>query len=170
MVVIKNLDKTLAQLDAWAKKAEKAVTQVARGVAVRAFNRIIYTGPQFSGDFVANMRLSLNSADTTFEEGALGVTKGEPFQQGSRPAIQYAAFNAAVALNGFKLGDKIIISSSARHKSDNYAFKIENDQINFRPVNPMGGSTFKKTRAQIANTYGNLSLAQIQQLRSARLV
>lgn len=171
---ITNMDQVQAQLDAWCAKAEKRATDVARGLAVKAFENIVTRGPQYSGDFVANIRVSVNNVDTTFQEhvvsGSLPKTHGlsGSFQEGALPAIRYARFNASQGIANFKLGDTIYISSSAQRRGDNYAFKIERNTIKFRDVNPSGGETFSKSRARVLNTYGAMSPGNINTLANAR--
>jgi hypothetical protein len=154
---ITNLPEFNNQLDAWMTKAEVMADEVLRGVVSVAFRHIVQTGPQYSGDFVANTRIGVGAADTTFNEYAVFI-KGSPFGEGSRPAINYATANAKAKLPEVSLKNKIFISTTVRHHGDNYAHKVEDGKVKFRPVNTsadrQGGKIYKTTEVILNNSYG----------------
>jgi hypothetical protein len=67
-----------------------------------------------------------------------GLSEDDLFQQGSAPAIRYAAQEGLPVIFSAQLGDFVMISNSAAHEKP-YAWKIESEQILFRPENVEGG-------------------------------
>lgn len=175
MLVLRNAAEVQAKLEAWCAKARETATAVARGVAVEAYRRMLDEAPQYSGDFAANLNLSVNAPDTSFSEGAVNpkTTKERlslgPLHAGHGRAIQYAKAKARAPLASFKLGDTIYVTSTAKHRSDFYAMKIEQNHIKFRPDNPFGGATMSRSKAKVVAKYGTITGAQVAELAKGRL-
>lgn len=133
MIKVTNLAEFDAEVQRWFNAFEKAAAEAAVGLAKAAFKQILETSPQYSGDFVANWKVQINGVTPSFTSNAVGGLDREvPFQVGDRPAINKALSNAKWPR--IKLGDSIYLHNTAFHDSY-YAWKIENNQINFRPVN-----------------------------------
>ena len=165
-----NLDQFFASIDRWIDDAEKLTVAVARGLSSELFNYAVRLSPQYSGDFAGNWKYAVGSPDTSFEplgllhkrrgrshrdwwgdDGSGLWAKAEPFIQGDAPAI-----NAAISLNSGndlefqRLGQTAYISNSAAH-TDFYAWKIENNQINFRAGNT--GATGQRAMATVKSLF-----------------
>lgn len=138
MIEIKNLGQVIRQIEVWEVAVNKLVEDVARGLTIKLFKTAVEFSPQYSGDFAANWRYSLNAPDTSFD-GQLFTVLGTDNQvrrrQGDRQAISYAhAVNSGRA-SPFKLGDTVYISNSAEH-GESYAEKVWKDSIRRRQANP----------------------------------
>lgn len=149
MITITNLDQVFKTLDAWMAQAEAMTTKFCRGTANLIFNYTLENSVQYSGDFAANWRLSLNAPDPTFVKGA--VAQGEPTatwkyggknveektftaflpQAESNAAKAYARRENQGKLAGFKLGDTIYLANSAEH-DEPYAVGIDEGTIKLR--------------------------------------
>lgn len=179
MIEITNLDEVQAKLNAWCVEAEKLAEETARGLIAHSFNRIVRRGPQYSGDFVANIRLSMDHPDDLFEGNVVNPLIDTPdgprlahgaVGAGDPRAMEYAKTNAVGPLSEFQLGKTAYISSTAQHKRDFYAFKIEKNKIEFRPENPFGGATFSRASNDIATLYKDLTLNKVRKLRSMTIL
>lgn len=134
MLKVTNLDAVERDIDRWLEQVEQQVEHIAKAIAIESLIHGAYNSPQYSGDFVANWKLSVNQPDRTFTEGIFpekGFPAKHPFIRGDSPAIAYAMGQAQGRLDGFKLGDTIWLANSAVHH-DLYAWKIENNRIKFR--------------------------------------
>lgn len=166
MIKVENLEQVFSDIDNWLAATEAQIEGVARGLATDALNTLLEHSPQYSGDFAANWNLSVNVPDHSFEAGIFGKTfavkdSGSPFSRGDLPAMQYAKAKAKGKLDGFKLGDTIWISNSAKHL-ELYAWKIENNQIKFRPGNY--GETIRITMDEMRIAYTEISRAGAERL------
>lgn len=170
MIKVRNLDSFDATVQGWFSAVREAAAEVAVGLAKQAFNQLLYTSPQYRGDFVANWRVSVGQPDTTFVENAVAPSAGtytgrlsfEPFEKGSPQAVTYAKAMAKGKLDGFRLGQRIFISNSAAH-DEPYAWKIEDGLIKLRPVNAGAAHVvaralaFVHGRNRYINTPGHLA-------------
>lgn len=159
---VTNLAEVNATVVAWFRRVEKAAAEAAVGMAREAFDEILETSPQYSGDFVANWKVSKNSPDTSFVEGVLTKSKIAQFQMGSSPAVAYAKANARWP--NLKLGETLFISNSAAH-TDAYAWKIEAGMINLRPVNEGGSHVVRRATRYLQNRYATIGSTQLDILR-----
>lgn len=169
MLKVLNQDRVFAEMDAWLDAVKRELEDIARGLASQALRRLVFNSPQYSGDFAANWRVSINTPDTRFDVGAIVLTpkKGfKPFIQGDMPAINRAISNADGNLDAFHLGDTIWIANSARH-DELYAWKIEDNQISFRPGNY--GETLRLTLDDLRITYASITPSLATRLIQARL-
>jgi hypothetical protein len=176
MFEITNATEVGNELDAWLMAVEEMATEVGRGLSVAAFNYALEIGPQYSGDFVANLRYSINVEDKTFDVGRFEIKRTARPEgygvmdiakiAGDPEAIGYARMYNAGRAAGFKLGDTVYISSSAEH-DEPYAIKIENNEIKFRPGNH--GQTFGYTALDIGMRYENIDAAKAETLKRERL-
>lgn len=169
-----------AQIRAWSAKAEKLATDVARGLGIDAFRHVLEISPQYSGDFAANWKYSLNFVDTTFDVGVVTPSnkyKGHAqnfraeyaFSQGDWPARNYALAANAGRASAFQLGDTAYISNSSEH-DEPYAWLIEKNKIRFRPENSAyGGETVQQTVEYLRGRYSDITLSQARRLASMGL-
>src|SRR5574337_710226 len=149
MISITREGEFLASIDQWFGAVRKAAAKASVSMAYSALEYAAMTGPQFSGDFVANLKLAIGAPSLEFEEGAVAPSirygdKYQAYQQGSGPARQYAEAEAQGRLSTFKLGQSIFLSSNAQH-DEAYSWKIENNEIVFRPENFSGGRVMSRT-------------------------
>jgi hypothetical protein len=147
-IEVKGLDHMDATVERWLRKAEQQTQKRLRNTSLHAIQWISRHAPQYSGDFVANLKVAVNRIDPSFEVGAVidhmrkdRTGASVPFHQGSSPAILYAISEAVSPIAHTKFGDFIAISSSATHGKP-YAWKVENNAILFRPENVEGGRVF----------------------------
>ena len=136
---VENLDSAFGTLDKWVDEVRGKAEKQLRVVSRYALKWLSTHSPQYTGDFAANWRAAVNSVDDAFIYHAVyqyGQT--EPFKQGDRPAISYAIDRNAYLIQEAELGDYVTIANSATHDVP-YAWKIESNQINFRPENYEGG-------------------------------
>lgn len=147
MIYVGNLEQVSGQLDAWVERVEAQATVKLKATSIHALTWLARHSPQFSGDFAANWKVAVNGTDASFDTGAVeakwtdprGAAFGtESYKQGDAPAITYAFTRGAPVIQQAKLGDYLTLSNSALH-DEPYAWKIENNQIKFRPENAEGG-------------------------------
>lgn len=121
-------------------KVSKESMDISNGVAVTLFYQLLQNSPQFSGDFAANWRYSINSPDTTFESTAedwkekVADNSFQAFKAGYEEAISKAVARNKGKDTGYVLGDTFFLSNSAVH-DEPYALKIEQGEIKFREGN-----------------------------------
>ena len=174
-VKVNNLNEVNATVLAWFGAVKAAAEEAAVGMAKVAFEQILKEGPQYSGDFVANTKVSFGTVDASFTPNALGWRREHrfgpanpaenlAFKRGDTPAIDYAMSRANWA--GFKLGQPIFITSNAVHDSEPYAIKIETGQIAFRPVNEGADHVYRNAYNFVASRYGTIGFGELNQLRN----
>jgi hypothetical protein len=171
-----------AQMEKWIKEQAQVTEAVARGFAIEAFKRLLTFSPQYSGDFVMNWRISLNQPDrggadftdkSLLGPNALQV-QGSPFKAGSMKAVSAAIRLNEGRLNDFRLrlDDKtpttiVYFTNDSRH-DEPYAWKIEDNQIIFRPGNE--GAVVRRMFASMMADYGGgLTDQQVLSLRNKRM-
>lgn len=155
MIKVTNKAAFDAKVSAWIAAvklgAGKAVVKMMRDA--HAFATL--QSPTFSGDFASNWNVSYGQPDMTFSpsggdymtlnaglrgqaiNSALGVTKGN------------------FDMTGFKLGQKAFLTNAAVH-DEPYAWKIEHNLVNFRPVNVGKDRVRGKTLEHLAHTYATI--------------
>lgn len=133
-------------------QAREAAEEVAVGMAKHMFEYAIQESPQYSGDYAANWKVSYGKIIPSFISDAVGMTKGEPFKRGDTPAMTFARAHAD--WDGFRLGQAIHLHNSATHSGENYAFKIENNEIAFRPVNQGAHTIARRSFDTVARKLG----------------
>jgi hypothetical protein len=147
----------------WIDEVKTAAEDVAVGVAKVIFNHAIYNGPQYSGDYVANWKVSIGTLRPEFDHNAIGGVGRVPrYKKGSVSAIQYAQSRAD--FSGFKLGQTLYLHNSAAH-DEPHAWLIENNMINFRPVNAGAHSIMRRSVAFAMNRFGKVGPTQLAALR-----
>lgn len=169
MIKLNGLGKFDSDVRKWFKAVEVAAAGAAVGMAKQAFNQVIYTGPQYSGDYISNMRFEIGRVTPSFTAGLVparfsdvvgddGVPRLNPYGMGDSPAITYAKRQLTGDFSGFKLGQSVFIHNSANHPNrdergvtDIYAFDIENGLINLRPVNNGAYHTFARAATFVLN-------------------
>ena len=173
MIKLNGLGKFDSDVKKWFRAVEVAAGEAAAGMAAQSFNQVLYTSPQFTGDFVANWRLNIGSPDTTFVPYAVAPSAStyagrlgfEPFGMGDTQAIRYAKVQMAGKLQGFKLGQSIFLSNSAKH-DEAYAPLIEAGLINLRPVNSGAAHVLERALRFVRGRNSNIkSAAHLAALR-----
>lgn len=165
MIKLENLDSFNASVQRWFSSVEEAAAEAAVGLAKEAFEEIIQYSPQYSGDFVANWKVSKNTPDTSFTLDAVhGFNKAEPFQMGDSPAMEYARQHAKWPK--IRLGESIFLSNSARH-DEPYAWKIELGQVALRPVNEGAEHVVFRAASLVGFNFTNIGPVQLEGLRKA---
>lgn len=148
MLNVKNIDEAFAKIDAWLDEVEREIVDIAIGMTWTMTGQVLNLSPQYSGDFAANWRMSVNKIDTTFQPGVfpeMQFPADAPFQRGDAPAILHAIKANDGRLNGAKLGDTLWLANSAEHH-DLYAWKLEDGFIKLRPVNYGGEGPLRQAK------------------------
>ena len=163
-VKVTNLTAFDANVQAWFAAVEKATAEAAVGVAREAFEQIIETGPQYSGDFVANTKVSVGAPAplSAFQPFVLHDSTHDPFKMGDSPAMEYAKSHAVWPT--IKLGQTVFVSSSAKH-DEFYAWKIEKGQIKLRPENAGAVAIYARAARHVGNRYNFIGGSQMDWLR-----
>lgn len=172
-VAVKNLAEFDRDVMAWFAAVEEAAAEAAVGLAKRVFDKVLIESPQYSGDFAANWKVSVNAPSTAFKPDAVrpsfakyhdqdGIKQRKPFGRGDPEAIAHA--KAQANWSKIKLGDVIYISNSADH-DEAYAFKIEEGKIKFRPVNEGADAVGRRSMQFVANHYPYIGGSQLSALR-----
>lgn len=172
-VEVKGLGAFDAAVKSWFAAVEEAAAEAAVGLAKEVFDKVLDESPQSSADFVANWRVSLNAPDPTFTIGVIkpsvkpyaddvGIHADDLFGKGSPEGIAYAKSHATWPK--MKLGEKIFISNSASHDED-YAMKIENGTIKFRPVNAGAAHVAERSLNFVAHRYPVINKSSLAILR-----
>lgn len=153
MLKVTNLDQVFKDLDNWANSVEAECVEVVKGYAFKAYGYMLNRSPQFSGDFVANWNISLDTPDFSFTpfnptRDRLGRSRSfdansPNFKRGDKPAMTEAKNRNARALDGLRLGQTIYFANDShhdqgKHRIEYYAGLIESNQIPLRPVNMTG--------------------------------
>lgn len=167
MIKITNLNKVIADIDRWLLAVHEDVEQIAIGMMKVMLNQAIYHSPQYSGDFVANYKVSVGKIDTSYTQGVFSDKKfptKAPYQKGDMPAISFAAAANVGKGAGFRLGNTIWLSNSSAH-DETYAWKIENNTLRLRPQNFGGEGPMRAVRAYMAVNFGRITKANRDKLR-----
>lgn len=178
---VDGLTEAKATFATWMKQVEKTAMRAAAGLASEALKEMLVKGPQYTGDFVSSWTVSFDTPAQFFRPWPQGAavraglradnSNVEPYAQGDIPAIEYALARAtprfaAAALR--PLGTTIYLSNNAVH-DEYYAWKIENNQINFRPQNKVMGDPHhlrEQGIGYVLNRYRQLDRAKLQSLFS----
>jgi hypothetical protein len=165
VIEVQNLDKFDASVQRWFRSVEAAVTESATGMAKTALRSILNNSPQYTGDFVANWKVSVNSIDSSFTTNAIGgQDTTTPYQIGDSKAIRYAINKAKWPK--LKLGDAIFLSNSAHHDDiGGYAWKIEEGSIKFRPMHVDAHHVVTRALYSVAIMNNPLTRGRIDALR-----
>lgn len=165
MITCTNLDAAFDKIDKWLADTEDKVERIAIGLLYFGLDVAATRSPQYSGDFVANWRVSAKVIDTTFQSGIFPgmefpIPEGTaPFQRGDAPAILHAIRESTGKLTNFRLGDKLWLANSAKHEDlleETYAWKIENNFIKFRPPNFGGDGPLRQVKEAISTNYSRI--------------
>lgn len=152
MIRVTNKSAFDAKVAAWIAAvkigAAKAVDKMLRDA--QAFATL--SSPTFSGDFASNWNVSYGRPDVTFS------TSGGDYMRVD-DNLRSHAINSAIGvtkgnfdMTGFTLGQSAFLTNAAEH-DEPYAWKIENNQINFRPVNVGKDRVRGKTLEHLKHTY-----------------
>lgn len=140
-----------AQMDRVRKQAEARITFMVLRAQIYASS----ISPTYSGDFSENWNVSYGSPDTTFNDSGTG---GDYYQESNgsmsfKPRDKWSGALGTFNMTGFKLGAPVFLSNAAAH-DEPYAWKIENNAINFRPVNTDKGRVRAKTMNYLTSMLG----------------
>lgn len=163
-----------ASVKTWFGNVRQAAQEAAAGLAEVALQEIVEESPQYTGDFVAGWEVGFNSPPHIWRPPKIlnqkmikaGVV--DPFQKGDIPAIEYALSKAQPRFAAAKrepLGTSIYLSNSAHHDED-YAWKIENGEIAFRPVNQNADRVVQRGALFVRNRFKHINAPQLAVLRS----
>lgn len=172
-VALKGIGKFDAAVKAWFASVETASAAVAVGLARRVFDKVLIESPQYSGDFAANWKVTIDAPASDFNADAVdkkrrgypdatGINEFTPFKRGDPEAIAYAKAHAA--WTPIKLGQSIFISNSAEH-DEKYAWQIEHGIIKFRPVNAGAGAVGRRSVAFVGHRFPVIGKSQFEILR-----
>jgi hypothetical protein len=164
-------------LDVAFDELEQELTEVARGLTVRAFDSLLSRTPQFLGQMVASWTYSLNTPrfenrwQLAYAAQLERVEERDSFQglwKGHPVAISIA--NAANAGNdaAFKLGDTVWFANGVDHGEGPYSEDVEVGNVQLRAVN-LPGEPARRTMDWIGVRFGEISADQAQRLRERRL-
>ena len=163
-----------ASVKTWFGNVRQAAQEAAAGLAEVALQQIVEQSPQYTGDFVAGWEVGFNTPPTIWRPPKIlnqkmikaGVV--EPFQKGDEVAIEYALNKAQPRFAAAKhepLGTGIYLSNSAHH-DENYAWKIENGEIDLRPVNQNADRVVQRGALFTRNRFKHIGAPQLAVLRS----
>lgn len=167
---LKGLGDFDAKVKGWFAAVETAAGAAAVGLAKNVLDNALVNSPQFSGDYTASWRVGIGTVDTSYEVGAVQMRPDNfgdfiPFGRGDAPAIQFAKAKAAsVWPTKLPLGTSIYISNSARH-DEPYAWKIENNQINFRSVNMGAYDVGRNAVKRVWRRFNTINKTQLDVLK-----
>ncbi len=167
MIKVTNLGQVMSEIDRWLVAVQVEVEQIAIDLMKVMLRQALWNSPQYSGDFVANFKVSIGKQDRSFTPGIFSdkifPTKA-PYQKGDTPAITFAAMANADKATGFKLGGTIWLSNSAAH-DDLYAWKIENNTLKLRPQNFGGDGPLRYVKAYIGINFSRITKTNREMLR-----
>ncbi len=162
MLKINNMSQVFADIEKWEAEVKALVEEKARNLAYSALLYALDRSAQYSGDFAANWKLKVGSADTSFQTGIFPEQQfpaKSPYIMGDTPAMAHAIAANIGKLSGFKLGETIFLSNSSEHH-EQYAWKIENNRIKFRAGNL--GSPLEYVVSSIKVNYSTIGKNQLQ--------
>lgn len=163
-------------LDAAFEQLEADLTNVARGLAVRAWDALLARTPQFYGRMTASWTFSLNSpvfvdrSDAAWAEQTDKIDEG-PFaglRQGHPVAIELANFYNAGRDKAFKLGDTVWFANGVDHGEGPYSQDVEDGNINLRAEN-LPGEPARRAIDWIGLRYAEITPNQARLLRARTL-
>jgi len=170
MIEIDNLAQVYDGLDAWVDACDELAEGAFRGIVVDAFKYILAGTPEWSGNLVANWRLTVGQPALGYDETAW---KNRSFGTGIDPApfdrlnpnqeaIAYARAIARESLEFIRLGADVYITNNAPYAAMVEADVNEKGASFLRPVNlPV---EMVMAAAQRANVLGELSEARARKL------
>lgn len=169
MIRITNLDQVIAQHKAWLAAVKVEVEQIAIGMMKVMLGQALIRSPQYSGDFVANYKVSIGTIDRSFKAGifpdkTFPITEGSPFRRGDTPAISYAIRANDGKADGFKLGTTLWLANNAAH-DDLYAWKIEDNLFRLRPQNFGGEGPMRGVKEYMKIHFGRITKSNREFLR-----
>ena len=155
---------------------EVELTQVARGLSVRAWDSLLSKTPQSFGRMTASWNYSLNQPDFTdrsheawsANRGAAdqGPTRG--LYRGHPVAIAIANANNIGKDARFVLGDTVYFSNGVNHGEGPYSQAIEDGSVQLRPINQPGRPA-ARTFDWLSQAYANVSAVQAKTLAAKKL-
>lgn len=153
-LVVTNRFQFDSQVSAWVAAVKRHTAHVARGLAIELLNVILYKGPQYSGDFVANWDVSVGSPDYAFKKSYGPMRYMTVVREGDTRAVDIA--KSKVNFGDIRLGQVIWLSNAAFH-DESYSVLIEEGRINFRPENPSGGRVVARAIQMVGTRYSRIN-------------
>ncbi len=163
MIKVGNLAEISASFDNFVEGVKVDAKVRLQKIATNALSWMTVQSPQFSGDFAANWKVSINAqqpagfilnavggSDWTDPRGkAFGATSS---RRAGSPEAPLFALNAGLPIiKTAKLGDRVVISNSSYH-DEFYSFLIEGNSIRFRPENLGKGNVIGRYMSAFAQT------------------
>lgn len=167
MITVKNMEAAFAAMDKWLADVEATTREAAVSLSFLAFEQVLLSSPQYSGDFAANWRLSVNAIDVSFHPQVFPEKEFPtkvPFKMGDSPAIMYAISQNTGRLSEAVLGDTLWLANTASH-DELYAWKIENNLVRLRPENFGGEGPLGRAREYIKTHYSRIDKHNIGRLQ-----
>lgn len=155
MLRVENRAQFEAEVSAWVGAVKTAAERLVVRMMADAKQFAETHSPVYSGDFASNWNVSYGAPDTTFVQGPANPGKG--LYPMSFPAARESAWGQGkFGMTRFSLGQTAYLANSAAH-DEPYAWKIENNQIVFRPVNQGKDRVLGKTFDHLVNHYGQIT-------------
>ena len=165
-VSIKNLASFDATVQSWFSAVEKASKDAAVGIAHEAFEQILETAPQGSGDFVANTNVSVSHPNYEFFENAAGARNSTQAGKGDEHAMNVARSKVdwGSISDTLILGEPVFIASKAKH-DQYYSGLIEEGKIKLRPINAGADHIYRRAKNYVMNRYAKIDKSNLPLLR-----
>lgn len=165
-VKVTNLASFDAIVQSWLSAVEKAAKEAAVGMAHEAFEQILETSPQGSGDFVANTNVSVSHPNYEFVENAAGTTNSAQAGKGDEQAMNVARSKVdwSSISNSLVLGEPVFIASKAKH-DQYYSGLIEEGKIKLRPINAGADHIYRRAKGYVMNRYAKIDKGALARLR-----
>jgi hypothetical protein len=153
-----------ASIDGWMREAEAGATKAIKKLSKDTLRHLAENSPQFPGDFASTWVYELNviTPKTPSKVSAVKV----PLFAGAPTAVAAAMSANYMAEMAFNLGDTIYLHNTSAHPYlhrnyygdlDYYAWKIENNQINFRVGTGNGPEVVGRTMRWLERKAGKLN-------------
>lgn len=155
MLHVENRAQFKAEVSAWVEAVKTATERLVVRMVVDAKQFAETHSPVYSGDFASNWNVSYGAPDTVFVQGP--PNPGKDLYPMSFPTARDTAWGTGrINMAGFQLGSTAYLANSAEH-DEPYAWKIENNQVVFRPVNQGKDRVLGKTFDHLVNHYGQIT-------------
>jgi hypothetical protein len=149
MIRLDNFAEFVNDIDAWVEAMEELAEGALRGLAVYAFNYIMEGTPEWSGELVAQWKLTVGSpaqgySETPFKNDAmpaLSANNESPYSvlSPNPAAVHYAKAIAREALPLIQLGAEVFISNTTPYGLEVEMNEASDGQAFLRPVNLVDG-------------------------------
>lgn len=165
-VKVSNLASFNTSVQLWISRVRSAAEEAAVGMAHEAFEQIIETAPQGSGDFVANTNVSVSHPNYEFVENPSGNHNSTPLGKGDERAMNAARAKVdwGSISRSMILGKPLFIASKAKH-DQYYSALIEEGKIKLRPINAGADHIYRRAGSYVTNRYAKIDKSKLIHLR-----